>query len=422
MKSCIDVDFSMAALDPAAVAELQDSVYSAREKLYSGNEAFTGWVDVAKRRDLAEIERMRVAAERIKKQCEALVVVGIGGSYLGARAAYEMLAGTFANERTAVGKQPEGVKLYFAGQNISAAYHRELLEVLADRDICVCVISKSGTTAEPSIAFALLKDELVKRYGGEGAAERIYAVTDASRGVLREEADANGYESFVVPDDIGGRYSFLTPVGLLPLAAAGFDPEHFLDGAEAAMDDESLMEQAGNYAVGRNVLYNKGKHIEIFEAYEPRFAYFSEWLKQLFGESEGKDGKGIFPASLAFTTDLHSMGQFLQDGTPCFFETILEECEPVAELVVPASAGPPLAGKRLGDVNRAALEGVAAAHRKAGVPLFRVAIREKISPQTFGQMVYFFETACALSAYMMDVCPFDQPGVEEYKNEMRERL
>lgn len=422
MKSCIDVDFSMAALDPAAVVQLQDDLDSARKKLYSGNEAFTGWVDVAKRRDLAEIERMRTAAERIKTQCEALVVVGIGGSYLGARAAYEMLAGSFANECAATEKQPEGVKLYFAGQNISAAYHRELLEVLADRDICVCVISKSGTTAEPSIAFALLKDELVKRYGEKGAAERIYAVTDASRGVLREEADANGYESFVVPDDIGGRYSFLTPVGLLPLAAAGFDPEHFLDGAEAAMDDGSLKEQAGNYAVGRNVLYNEGKYIEVFEAYEPRFAYFSEWLKQLFGESEGKDGKGIFPASLAFTTDLHSMGQFLQDGTPCFFETILEECEPAAELVVPASAGPPLAGKRLGDVNRAALEGVAAAHRKAGVPLFRVAIREKISPQTFGQMVYFFETACALSAYMMDVCPFDQPGVEEYKSEMRERL
>ncbi|HHX92996.1 MAG TPA: glucose-6-phosphate isomerase [Clostridiales bacterium] len=422
MKSCIDVDFSMAALDPAAAAQLQGDLDSARKKLYSGNEAFTGWVSVAKRRDLAEIERMRVAAERIKTQCEALVVVGIGGSYLGARAAYEMLAGSFANERAAVERQPEGVRLYFAGQNISAAYHRELLEVLADRDICVCVISKSGTTAEPSIAFALLKDELVKRYGEKGAAERIYAVTDASRGVLREEADANGYESFIVPDDIGGRYSFLTPVGLLPLAAAGFDPEHFLDGAEAAMDDGSLMEQAGNYAVGRNVLYNAGKYIEVFEAYEPRFAYFSEWLKQLFGESEGKDGKGIFPASLAFTTDLHSMGQFLQDGTPCFFETILEECEPAAELVVPASAGPPLAGKRLGDVNRAALEGVAAAHRKAGVPLFRVAIREKISPQTFGQMVYFFETACALSAYMMDVCPFDQPGVEEYKREMRERL
>jgi len=422
MKSCIDVDFSMAALDPAAAAQLQGDLDSARKKLYSGNEAFTGWVSVAKRRDLAEIERMRVAAERIKTQCEALVVVGIGGSYLGARAAYEMLAGSFANERAAVERQPEGVRLYFAGQNISAAYHRELLEVLADRDICVCVISKSGTTAEPSIAFALLKDEFVKRYGEKGAAERIYAVTDASRGVLREEADANGYESFIVPDDIGGRYSFLTPVGLLPLAAAGFDPEHFLDGAEAAMDDGSLMEQAGNYAVGRNVLYNAGKYIEVFEAYEPRFAYFSEWLKQLFGESEGKDGKGIFPASLAFTTDLHSMGQFLQDGTPCFFETILEECEPAAELVVPASAGPPLAGKRLGDVNRAALEGVAAAHRKAGVPLFRVAIREKISPQTFGQMVYFFETACALSAYMMDVCPFDQPGVEEYKREMRERL
>lgn len=426
MKSCISVDFSMARLEASAVQNRQGDAEAAWDRLHAGTEAFTGWVDVPLKRDEEEIRRIKAAAKQIQAQCDALVVVGIGGSYLGARAAYEMLAGSFANDlrasSLAPGRASGGVKLYFAGQNISAAYHRELLAVLDGQDICVCVVSKSGTTTESAIAFALFKDELVRRYGKEGASKRIYAVTDAAHGILREEADANGYESFVVPDDIGGRYSFLTPVGLLPLAAAGYEPELFLDGAAVSKNDPTLMEQARNYAISRNVLYESGKCIEVFESYEPRFFYFAEWLKQLFGESEGKDGKGIFPASLAFSSDLHSMGQFLQDGTACFFETILEECKPAADLIVPQSAGLPLAGKRLGDVSKAALEGVAAAHQSAGVPLLRIAINEKISPQTFGQMVYFFEVACALSAYMMGVCPFDQPGVEDYKREMRQRL
>ncbi|HCU08452.1 MAG TPA: glucose-6-phosphate isomerase [Clostridiales bacterium] len=417
MNRFIEMDRSMSGLDPEAIRDMQEAADRAFTRLHSNQENFTGWVDLPENYDRDEIRRIRAAAQTIAHQCTALVVIGIGGSYLGARAAYELLTGSFAHLLPQ--KNP---KLFFAGQNISAAYHKELMEVLANQEVCLCVISKSGTTAEPSIAFALLKDALIQRYGKEEAARRIYAITDASKGVLRQEAEAEGYVSFIVPDDIGGRYSVLTPVGLLPLAAAGFDPEEFLSGALSARQDQVLMGQAREYAIGRNILYKNGKHIEIFESYEPRFSYFSEWLKQLFGESEGKGGKGIFPVSLNFSSDLHSMGQFLQEGTSCFFETILDECQPAADLRVPDSAGPPLAGKSVNAVNRAALEGVAAAHRQAGIPMFRFRLKEKISPQIVGQVVYFFETACALSAYMMGVEPFDQPGVEAYKREMRERL
>lgn len=417
MKSAIEMDRSLSGLDPAEIFSMEEAAEQAEARLASGKEAFTGWVDLPENYDRQEIENIRAAARRIAGQCTALVVIGIGGSYLGVRAVYEMLAGSFPHLLPR--KSP---RLFFAGQNISAAYHKELLEVLDGQEVCLCVISKSGTTAEASIAFALLKDYLLRRYGKEEAARRIYAITDAQKGVLRQEVEREGYESFVVPDDIGGRYSVLTPVGLLPLAAAGFDPEAFLEGANVARLDESLMAQAKAYAICRNLLYRQGKIIEIFESYEPRFAYFAEWLKQLFGESEGKEGKGIFPASLAFSSDLHSMGQFLQEGTACFFETVLIESNPAEDLKVPDSAGPHLAGKSINQVNKAALEGVAAAHRQAGVPIFRFGINGKISPQTLGQMIYFFETACALSAYMMGVDPFDQPGVEAYKREMRERL
>lgn len=417
MRSLIEMDGSLSRLDPAAIRSMRDTAAGAEERLRSGRDRYTGWVDLPVNYDREEIDRIRRTAEKITRQCTALVVIGIGGSYLGARALYEMLTGSFTHLLPR--KHP---KLFFAGQNISAAYHQELMEVLESHEVCLCVISKSGTTTEPFVAFTLLKDALIRRYGKEEAARRIYAVTDASAGVLRQEADAEGYESFIVPDDIGGRYSVLTPVGLLPLAVAGFDPGEFLAGAGAARQDAALMAQAADYAIGRNLLYAQGKYIEVFESYEPRFASFSEWLKQLFGESEGKGGKGIFPASLSFSSDLHSMGQYLQEGTPCFFETILEECRPAADLQVPETAGSPLAGKSVNDINRAALEGVSAAHWAAEIPIFRFRIREKISPQILGQVVYFFEVACALSAYMMGVDPFDQPGVEAYKREMRERL
>ncbi len=417
MKSLMTMDTSLSGLAPEEMSSLQAAAGKAALRLFSGKEDFTGWVGLPRDYDPSEIEQIEKAAARIQKQCTAFVVIGIGGSYLGARAAYELLSGSFAHLRK------EGApRLFFAGQNISAAYHRELLEVLQDEEVCLCVISKSGTTAEPSIAFALLKDFLICKYGKEEASKRIVAITDAEKGVLREEVNREGYESFVVPDDIGGRYSILTPVGLLPLAAAGFSPSEFLSGAKTAMEDQALMQQAKDYAICRNLLYKKGKKIEIFESYEPRFSFFAEWLKQLFGESEGKNGVGVFPASLTFSSDLHSMGQFLQDGTPCFFETVLDEEKPASDLIVPESAGLPLAGKSMMAVNRAALEGVAAAHLGAGVPMLRLRIYEKITPQTVGEVVYFFEAACAISAYMMGVNPFDQPGVEDYKREMRERL
>jgi glucose-6-phosphate isomerase len=417
MNTSITVDTSLAGLSLPERISLKEAADHAALRLSSGKEEYTGWVELPENFDAGEIRRIQEAAEGLQKRCTAFVVIGIGGSYLGARAAYELLTGSFAHCR-----KKGAPRLFFAGQNISAAYHKELLELLADEEVCLCVISKSGTTAEPSIAFALLKDFLVNKYGKEEASGRIVAITDASEGVLRREVDREHYESFVVPGDIGGRYSILTPVGLLPLAVAGFSPLEFLAGAKEAREDHALMKEAKEYAICRNLLYKQGKKIEIFEAYEPRFASFAEWLKQLFGESEGKDGVGIFPASLSFSSDLHSMGQFLQDGTPCFFETILDEEKPASDLIVPESAGPPLAGKSMTAVNRAALEGVAAAHAGAGIPMVRFKIHEKITPQIVGQMVYFFETACAISAYMMGVNPFDQPGVEAYKREMRERL
>lgn len=417
MNSSIYMDTTLLGLTPEDIKALQPAAEKAVARLYGGKEDFTGWVDLPDTYDEAEVARITRVAAEIQGKCSAFVVIGIGGSYLGARAAYELLAGNFSLIR-----KTNAPRLFFAGNNISAAYHSELLEVLENEEVCLCVISKSGTTAEPSIAFALLKDFLIKKYGKQEASKRIYAITDASKGVLREEVEREGYESFVVPDDIGGRYSILTAVGLLPLAAAGFAPTEFLTGAAIAKNDKALMQQALEYAMYRNTLYRRGKQVEIFESYEPRYMFFVEWLKQLFGESEGKDGLGIFPSGLSFSADLHSMGQFLQEGTQFFFETILDEKKSAAELVVPASAGPPLAGKSMSDVNRAALEGVAAAHRSANIPIFRFCINEKMIPQTLGEVVYFFETACALSAYMMGVNPFDQPGVEAYKKEMRDRL
>lgn len=417
MNSSISMDFKLSGIASEEIKHLEAAADQAAERLCGGEEEFTGWVSLPDNYDVEELARIEKAAKEIQGKCSAFVVIGIGGSYLGARAAYELLAGSFS-----LLKKTGKPRLFFAGNNISAAYHNELLEILKDEDVCLCVISKSGTTAEPAIAFALLKDFLVQKYGQAEAAKRIYAITDASKGVLREEVQREGYESFIVPDDIGGRYSIFTPVGLLPLAVAGFVPQEFLGGAKRAKEDKELMRQAKEYAACRNLLYKKGKKVEIFESYEPRYLFFVEWLKQLFGESEGKDGVGIFPAGLSFSADLHSMGQFLQEGTQFFFETILDEKKSAEELIVPPSAGPPLAGKSVSDVNRAALEGVAAAHRKADIPILRLNINEKMTPQTVGEVVYFFETACALSAYIMGVNPFNQPGVEAYKQEMRERL
>ncbi len=412
MSKLLKLDLSRSLVEPEAIAAYEAGLENAKRKLWSGKEPFTGWVNLPFDYDRNELRRIMEAAEKIRKQCQVLIVIGIGGSYLGAQAAISGLRPL----------EESGPEILFAGQNLSGTYHLELLERIKGKELCLCVISKSGTTTEPSVTFSILKDELRKRYGKEEAARRIYAITDAEKGILREEVEREGYVSFVVPDDIGGRYSVLTAVGLLPIAAAGIDVEAMLKGAEAAATlARETDSDAFRLAATRISLLKQGKAIEIYEYYEPRLQFFGEWLKQLFGESEGKDGKGIFPSALQFTTDLHSMGQFLQEGTQIFFETVLNVLEPPGDLMVPESAGELLAGKSMNAINQAAVEGVMAAHEAAGVPIIKLDIPE-LSPHCFGQMVYFFETVCALSGYLNGVNPFDQPGVESYKAEMRKVL
>lgn len=412
MREMIQLDLSRSLVDAqelqAAAAGLED----AKSKLWSGKEPFTGWVKLPFDYDRKELEAVLSAAEQIQKQCDILVVIGIGGSYLGAQAAISTL-------KTGKENVPE---VCFAGQNLSGTYHKELLDRIKDKELCLCVISKSGTTTESSVAFSILKDELYRKYGKEEASKRIYAITDANKGILREETTREGYVSFVVPDDVGGRYSVLTAVGLLPIAAAGIDVKEMLAGAEsAAAAEKEGHGAAASLAATRMALLGRGKSIEVFEYYEPSLFFFGEWLKQLFGESEGKDGKGIFPAALQFSTDLHSMGQFLQDGNPIVFETVLNVTKPAQDILVPESAGPLLAGKSMNEINQAAVEGVIAAHEAVGVPIIKLEIPE-LTPYYFGQLVYFFETTCAVSGYLNGVNPFDQPGVESYKSEMRKVL
>ncbi len=415
----LSVDVSE-AVKTAALKEYEAVLKKSWEKLQNGTEPFTGWVGLPFHYEKEELKAIQKTAKRIQQQCQAFVVIGIGGSYLGARAAIELLAYPTEKKRMA-----EGVpKVYFAGNNLSGTYHRELLEELEDKEVCVCIISKSGTTTEPSVAFALLKEFLTKKYGEAGCRERIYAITDRSKGVLRQEAEAKGYPSFVVPENIGGRYSVLSAVGLLPIAVAGIDVLEILEGAydiAAVLTQSTTGGSAGELAAMRNDLYRQGKAIEVFEYYEPKLQFFTEWLKQLFGESEGKEGKGIFPAALQFSADLHSMGQFLQQGSQIFFETILHVEEPKKDMTVPESAGEFFAGRSLNSINYAALTGVMKAHQKEGIPMIKVDI-PALNAYHFGQMVYFFETACALSGCLLGVNPFDQPGVESYKLEMREAL
>ena len=411
MKHDFDVDFSLAKVSPEEIGLYWSGLREGRTKLASQAEAYGGWYSIPFRYDGKELQRIKSTAARIQRQCDTFIVIGIGGSYLGTRACLGFLGESFPGQRKA------GIpEIHFAGQNLSGSYHADLLDLIRDREVCLCVISKSGTTTESAAAFALLKEALYRKYGREEASRRIFAITDERKGALREEADAEGYESFTVPDDVGGRYSVLTPVGLLPLAVAGVDVDELLAGAA----DQNLQDQ-NTYAAVRNALWAKGKRIEIFESYEPSFFYFFEWLKQLFGESEGKEGRGIFPASLQFSTDLHSMGQYLQEGTPMFFTTILNVRKPRRDAVIPESAGGVLGGKSMNDVNRAALEGVMKAHEKAEIPMVRIDITRG-DAYAFGQLVYFFETACALSGYLSGVDPFDQPGVESYKAEMRKVL
>ena len=393
------------------------------DKTGAGND-FLGWVDLPVDYGKEEFARIKKAAEKIRSDSDVLVVIGIGGSYLGARAAIEMLSHSFYN---ALDKEKRGAPaIFYAGNSISSTYLAELLEAVEGKDISVNVISKSGTTTEPAIAFRIFKELLEKKYGKEGARGRIYATTDAKRGALKSLADAEGYESFVISDDVGGRYSVLTAVGLLPIAAAGIDIDAMMQGAadarERYMNPNLAENECYQYAAVRNALLKKGKSVEMMINFEPALHYFGEWWKQLYGESEGKDGKGIFPAAADFSTDLHSMGQYIQDGQRILFETAIRVAAPKKNITIEATDDNIdglnfLAGKTLDYVNEKAAEGTALAHTDGGVPNLTVTVPE-LSAYYFGQLVYFFEKACGISGYLLGVNPFDQPGVEAYKKNM----
>ena len=403
-------------------ASRQDALKKAASMLAEHNGPggdFTGWVTLPRDYDKEEFARIKAAAKKIKEQSEVLVVIGIGGSYLGARAVVELLASPNYNL-----KKKETPNIYFAGNGLSTDALLELIEMIGDRDFSVNVISKSGTTTEPAVAFRIFKALLEEKYGKEGAKERIYATTDKARGALKGLADTEGYEEFVVPDDIGGRFSVLTAVGLLPIAAAGIDIDALMAGAEKAMNELAVggpENLAWQYAAARHALYEGGKKIELLACYEPSFRFFSEWWKQLYGESEGKEGKGLFPASVEFTADLHSMGQYIQEGERLMFETVVKFA-PKGEFVIPVDPANVdglnfLAGKNLAFVNEQAMRGTILAHVDGGVPNVLVEM-PAICEDTVGYLIYFFEYVCGLSGYLLEVNPFDQPGVEAYKKNM----
>ena len=426
-KLCLDLSKTTAFLNDYEIEYMEEAVKAAHDKLHNksgaGND-FLGWIDLPVNYDKDEFERIKKAAEKIKSDSDALIVIGIGGSYLGARAAIEMLTNTFHNSLDK--DKRKSPKIFYVGNNISSTYMADLLEAVEGKDISVNVISKSGTTTEPAIAFRIFKDLLEKKYGKEEAKKRIYATTDKAKGALKTLADAEGYETFVVPDDVGGRFSVLTAVGLLPIAAAGIDIDEIMKGAADAREEyanPSLKENdAYKYAAVRNALYNKGKEIEILVNYEPALVYFNEWWKQLYGESEGKDNKGLFPAGVSFTTDLHSMGQYIQEGRRDLFETVINVETPKKKVVIEANDENLdglnfLAGKEMDYVNHKAFEGTLLAHNDGGVPNLVLNVPE-ISPYYFGQLVYFFEKACGISGYLLGINPFNQPGVEAYKKNM----
>lgn len=393
-----------------------------RNKTGAGHD-FTGWVDWPQAYDKEEFAAIKVAADKIKSDSDVLVVIGIGGSYLGARAAIEFLSHSFYNLKAGRKGMPQ---VLFAGNSISSTYLNDLVDIIGDRDFSINVISKSGTTTEPAIAFRVLKEKLIAKYGQEEAVKRIYATTDKARGALKQEADAQGYQTFVIPDDIGGRFTVLTAVGLLPIAVAGGDIDALMKGAQDAMSayaSSNLQDnEAYQYAAIRNLLYRKGKTTELLINYEPGLAFFNEWWKQLFGESEGKDFKGIYPSSANFSTDLHSLGQFIQEGTRNLFETVIKVASPRHDVAIPKMAEDLdglgyLEGKSVDFVNTKAFQGTLLAHTDGQVPNLVLNI-PTMDAYTLGHLIYFFEIAVAISGYLNGVNPFDQPGVEAYKKNM----
>ena len=429
MNKHVTFDYSLARkfISDDEVKSMADIAVSAKETLVgksgAGND-FLGWIDLPVDYDKDEFDRIKKAAQKIQSDSEVLVVIGIGGSYLGARAAIEFLRHGFYNcVDKSVRKTPE---IYYAGNSISGTYLSQLIETIGDRDFSVNIISKSGTTTEPAIAFRVFKEMLEKKYGKEEAAKRIYATTDKARGALKSLSTEEGYETFVVPDDVGGRFSVLTAVGLLPIAASGADIGRLMEGAQSmrklCLETPIDKNDSVLYAAVRNILHQKGKDVEVLANYEPIFHYVAEWWKQLYGESEGKDQKGIFPASVDLTTDLHSMGQFIQDGSRIMYETVMELEQPALDITLKEEEKDLdglnyLAGRTMDFINKNAMKGTQLAHTDGNVPNLVIRVPEQ-NEFCLGELFYFFEYACGISGYLLGVNPFNQPGVESYKKNM----
>ena len=403
----------------AILPQVEAAHRTIHEKSGPGND-FLGWLDLPVNYDREEFDRILKAAQKIRSHSQVLVVIGIGGSYLGARAAIELLHSQLYNNLG------DGPQIYFAGNSISPTYLNQVIRLCEGKDLSINVISKSGTTTEPALAFRIFRDLAIKKYGREGAKERIFCTTDKAKGTLKQLADEEGYETFVIPDDVGGRYSVLTAVGLLPIAVSGSDIAKLMEGAARAREDLSVCDLDKNdcyrYAALRNILYRKGKAIEILVSYEPAFSMMAEWYKQLFGESEGKDNKGIYPSSAIFSTDLHSMGQFIQEGSRILFETVVDIAAPQQDLYIQPDPNNFdglnfLSDQNMSVVNRKAMQGTILAHTEGGVPNMVLQL-PAINEEELGYLIYFFEKACALSGYLLAVNPFNQPGVESYKKNM----
>ena len=425
--SGIKLNFKNSGITEKTILEYKEQVENIHKDLHrraNDEKDFVGWIELPTNYDKKEFSRIKKAAKKIKKESDILVVIGIGGSYLGARAVIEALTSSFQNMLT--DKQRKYPQILYVGNNLSPNYINELIEYIGDKDFSVNVISKSGTTTEPAIAFRIFREMLENKYGIEEARSRIYVTTDKERGALKTLADNEGYEKFVIPDNVGGRYSVLTPVGLLPIATAGIDIDKLMAGAQTAQErynDSNLKyNECYKYAVVRNILYKLYKNTEILVNYEPKMHYFTEWWKQLYGESEGKEQKGIFPAGVDFTTDLHSMGQYIQEGRRNLFETVISIENSATDIIINKDEDNLdglnyLAGKGLDYVNKKAMEGTIKAHVSGDVPNIVINI-EKLDEENMGELIYFFEKSCAMSGMILGVNPFNQPGVEEYKKNM----
>ncbi len=423
----IKFDFKNSSINERMINAMEETVRINHEELHKNSDdesKFLGWINLPENYDKEEFERIKKAANKIQNDSDVLIVIGIGGSYLGARAVIESLTNCFYNMLPA--KKRNNPMIIYAGNNLSPNYLNDLLNLIGERDISINVISKSGTTTEPAIAFRVLREAIETKYGVEEAKKRIYVTTDKKKGALKGLANEENYETFVIPDNIGGRYSVLTAVGLLPIATAGIDIEKLMQGARDArekyMDSNLKYNDCYKYAVIRNLLYQSGKKVEILANYEPQLHYFTEWWKQLYGESEGKDGKALFPAGVDFTTDLHSMGQYIQDGERHLFETVISVGHPKSNIIVKEDSENVdglnyLAGKDLDYINKKAMEGTIEAHVSGNVPNLKITI-DRLDEENIGQLIYFFEKSCAMSGLILGINPFNQPGVEEYKKNM----